>query len=118
MSERSGRPFDAGLQLERTALAWRRTCLALAAASIGAMRVHPDSLGPWSIALGAVGLVLAALVMWLAHRRYSATHHRLTAEPSHPGTETIALHLLCVSALFVLGGIALVAVILSVFPHG
>lgn len=117
MSERSDRPFDAGLQLERTALAWRRTCLALAAASIGAMRILPASLGPWSIVLGAVGLVLAAMVMWLSQRRYSTTHHRLTAEPPHPGSETIALHLLCISALFVLGGIALLAVTLNAVEH-
>ena len=63
-------PADPGLQPERTALAWRRTSLALIALSLGSARVTWQFLGPWALALAAVG---AGLGVWLAlyeGRRY------------------------------------------------
>src|SRR6185503_9375612 len=48
-------PVDAGLQAERTALAWRRTCLALLAGSLVATRILPEFFGAWSALLGVTG---------------------------------------------------------------
>lgn len=76
MSDRGG-VFDPGLQPERTALAWRRTGLALAVGSIGAIRVLPELFAPVAVAPGALGLVLAIVVLALAERRYRSTHRRL-----------------------------------------
>ena len=47
-TSRSDRPFDAGLWVERTALAWRRTALAVAVGSLAALRILPEILGLWA----------------------------------------------------------------------
>ncbi len=59
---------DGGLQPERTALAWRRTALALAVGALVSVRVLPAVLGDWTIATGLAG-VLAAVGLWTAARR-------------------------------------------------
>jgi hypothetical protein len=61
--------FDPGLQPERTALAWRRTVLALAVGAIVALRLLSPVLGVWSIAIGLTGLGLAATIWALSTRR-------------------------------------------------
>ena len=61
--------FDAGLQPERTALAWRRTVLALAVGAAVALRILQPVLGLWSIAVGVAGLVSASVMWILAGRR-------------------------------------------------
>ncbi|HQZ47452.1 MAG TPA: DUF202 domain-containing protein [Microbacteriaceae bacterium] len=61
---------DPGLQPERTELAWRRTALALALLSLVSMRLLPEAFGSgWWALVGAAGLVAAAAVWGLAHRR-------------------------------------------------
>jgi uncharacterized membrane protein YidH (DUF202 family) len=66
--------FDAGLQPERTELAWRRTALALGVGSLIALRMLPAALGnPWWTLAGAAGLLTAALLWVAARRRYVAT---------------------------------------------
>ncbi|MEQ3554660.1 DUF202 domain-containing protein [Pseudonocardia nematodicida] len=79
--------FDAGLQPERTGLAWRRTAIALAVGSLIALRVLPDAGGSaWLLLPGMVGLITAAGLLVAAERRYRQTHRRLTAElPGHVG---------------------------------
>ena len=62
--------FDIGLQPERTALAWRRTGLALLAGSLIATRVLPELLGPWAALLGFAGVIAAAILLIGIHRRY------------------------------------------------
>ena len=64
------RPFDPGLQLERSELAWRRTCLSVALTAVVAMRLLPAALhdGRWII-VGAIGTVLSAVAWMLAGRR-------------------------------------------------
>ncbi|HTN55136.1 MAG TPA: DUF202 domain-containing protein, partial [Microbacterium sp.] len=67
-----GGPLDAGLQLERTSLSWRRTALSLAVGSLVSLRLLPLWLGsPVWVAPGIVGL-LAASVLWAVSRR---RHH-------------------------------------------
>lgn len=61
--------FDPGLQLERTALAWRRTSLALAVGSGVCFRLLLPLLGPWSIVAALAGLMLTAATWILADRR-------------------------------------------------
>jgi uncharacterized membrane protein YidH (DUF202 family) len=72
---------DPGLQPERTALAWRRTCLALLAGSLVAARVLGGLLGVWGGVLG-LGGVLAAGVLFVAVERRYARHRRGMAERS------------------------------------
>ncbi|MFB7893636.1 DUF202 domain-containing protein [Microbacterium sp. NPDC056044] len=76
---RSERPFDAGLQLERTALAWRRTGLALAVGALLAVRVLPGHFGAWVLIPAGSGLVLSVVVAAHAQLRYLAVHRRLTS---------------------------------------
>jgi uncharacterized membrane protein YidH (DUF202 family) len=72
------RLFDPGLQPERTALAWRRTGLALMVASLIALRILPDNLGSWALAPSLLGLVAAITVLYLAHQRQTALNRALT----------------------------------------
>jgi uncharacterized membrane protein YidH (DUF202 family) len=73
----SDRVFDVGLQAERTALAWRRTALAIAVGAVGAVRLTAPVLGVAGILLAAVGLVQAVLVAGVAGRRYRIAHQSL-----------------------------------------
>jgi len=61
--------FDAGLQPERTELAWRRTSLAIGVGSLVALRLLPVALdAPGWAFVGLAGL-LAAAILFLASRR-------------------------------------------------
>jgi len=80
--DRHSRPFDIGLQPERTALAWRRTALALAVGALVGVRVLPAVLGAWALVPAGAGLVLALLVLVASHRRYSTQHRLLTSAAS------------------------------------
>jgi uncharacterized membrane protein YidH (DUF202 family) len=73
------RVFDAGLQAERTALAWRRTSLAMAVAAVGAGRLAAPALGAVAIALAGLGLLQALGVSITARRRYRLTHRSLVS---------------------------------------
>jgi putative membrane protein len=60
---------DAGLQPQRTELAWRRTALSLAAGSVAAGKVLEPVLGGGSWVLAGVGTGLAGVLAVVAHRR-------------------------------------------------
>lgn len=62
-------PFDPGLQLERSELAWRRTSLSFGLTSLVALRILPTVFDDvrW-VAAGAAGVLLSAL-LWAATRR-------------------------------------------------
>jgi putative membrane protein len=81
-ASRSDRPFDAGLWVERTALAWRRTALAVAVGSLIALRILPEILGSWAFIPTALGAGVAMVALGLTHRRYRRIHTILTASES------------------------------------
>lgn len=104
-------PFDPGLQPERTALAWRRTALALTLGPVAAARVLAPQLGALTAATAVLGLVVGGSLAAAARARYRRTHRALTGEgpPAHlPGG---GLLLLTATVPFV-GGIAAVALVL------
>ena len=79
MSHVPDQPFDAGLQAERTVLAWRRTALAFGLASAAATRVLATSEGRAVLGLGALGFALAVTTYLVADRRYRRVHESLHA---------------------------------------
>ncbi|HMH58515.1 MAG TPA: DUF202 domain-containing protein [Galbitalea sp.] len=72
--------FDPGMQPERTALAWRRTALAMAAGSLVALRVFPASLGLWAVVPAAIAFAISVVVFVSAHLRYRRNHRVLVAD--------------------------------------
>jgi putative membrane protein len=74
----SDRIFDEGLQVERTALAWRRTSLAMAVAAVGAGRLAAPVIGAVAVGLAGLGLLQALAVSVTARRRYVVAHRSLT----------------------------------------
>lgn len=71
--------FDKGLQPERTLLAWRRTCLSFAIASLILTRYTADAFGAAGVLLGlaAAGLAVGAYVTSsVGYRRVHASLNR------------------------------------------
>jgi hypothetical protein len=100
----SRRPlFDPGLQPERTALAWRRTALALAVGALLALRILPPVLGTWSLPAGFAGIALAGIMWVAAGRRARQTRTALLSSTRHLPDAGLLLLL----ALIVAGGAAL-----------
>ncbi|MBF4631438.1 DUF202 domain-containing protein [Clavibacter michiganensis subsp. phaseoli] len=83
------RPSDPGLQPERTALAWRRTALALVVGSLLGLRVLPTLLGSAGLVVAAAGVIAALTVLATAHRRHRRVHRILTAGSAGPGTAAL-----------------------------
>ncbi|WP_439901956.1 YidH family protein [Microbacterium azadirachtae] len=107
------RVFDPGLQPERTALAWRRTALALAGGSVVIMRILPSVIGGVALVLGFAGLVLALVVLIGSHRRYRRQHRALTS--TEPVVLRSGLPVVALTAAALLVG---VLCLLFVLLHG
>lgn len=103
------RPYDPGLQNERTALAWTRTALALLAASAIVARLALDRIGAAAMAvvLGMIPLALWGLAV--SARRYRTAQRALHDESALPDARLpVAMTLLTVliglaELLYVLG---------------
>ena len=76
------RPFDPGLQVERTSLAWTRTALALAVAGAVVARLTVDRLGVIAVVLGLVAVGSAVVLGAIA----GARHRRVVASLLNNGT--------------------------------
>ena len=75
----SERPFDPGLQPERSALAWQRTSLSIAGGSLIFGRILSTSLGLWALLPMVAGLALSAALGLKSHQRYRHHHRTLTS---------------------------------------
>lgn len=73
-------PFDPGLQVERTLLAWRRTCLSFAAAGIVAARFTAPTLGLPAVIAGLLVSGGAILAYVAAAHGYARAHRGLVEE--------------------------------------
>jgi uncharacterized membrane protein YidH (DUF202 family) len=105
--------WDAGLQPERTALAWRRTGLALGVASLLVARVLAEQSVGLALLLGAIGVAAAIATLLVVERRYRYHHRRLlAAADEHVPLAGGGLPFLCAAATLLLGSGALSAVIL------
>lgn len=69
------RVFDEGLQLERTALSWQRTLLALAVASLAVGRGLELVIGPAS---WVVAVTVTVVMFVVTRRKYLRAHRHLT----------------------------------------
>jgi len=106
--------FDPGLQPERTALAWRRTALAIGVGSLIALRVLPEALGSlvW-LTPAVLGLMFAGWLWWRADRRYRVTTQVLAADGDRaalPGGALLAVLL----AFVVAAGLLALGVVIAV----
>jgi hypothetical protein len=107
------RLFDPGLQPERTALAWRRTGLAVAVGAIAGTRVLAPALGAGAVVIGLLGLALAVLLVVGSTRRARRVQVALLQDgclASGPGGRLVAT--VCVACTGV-GIAALVAVVVA-----
>jgi len=90
--------YDDGLQAERTLLAWRRTCLSFAVASLIAARYSMHLLGMFSVVIGFVGAGLAAAAYFAAAEGYRRAHRSLHASNTS-GTSGIPIVLAAAASL-------------------
>lgn len=103
--------MDAGLQPERTLLAWRRTALALAVIGAVGIRMAVDDLGVTAVVVGAGAVIVAAVSYVSATRRYRTTHEEMAADGTPPGMGGPAL--LMVAAVASIGLLGLGFVVMT-----
>jgi uncharacterized membrane protein YidH (DUF202 family) len=80
--ERPGRVFDAGLQHERTALAWERTAISTMVAGVLLARYAAESLHWGFASVGLATVVLGAVLLVWTGRHYDDLHGPLRAGES------------------------------------
>ncbi|WP_156760631.1 DUF202 domain-containing protein [Microbacterium karelineae] len=100
--------FDPGLQPERTLLAWRRTCLAFALASLIGARFTIDALGVFAVVVGILGAGLAAAAYFAAAFGYQRAQRALHA---HGGSGTTGMPIALATGAALLVGLACAAFI-------
>jgi uncharacterized membrane protein YidH (DUF202 family) len=82
MDRKSG---DTGLQVERTALAWLRTGLAIVVVALVAFRFTAHHSLPLALGVAAVIAPLGLVAIWLAWRRYRTSAASLATGKPLPG---------------------------------
>ncbi|MFC3690072.1 DUF202 domain-containing protein [Aquipuribacter hungaricus] len=87
----TGHLLDAGLQPERTRLAWRRTTLAVLTGAALSARLLPEVLGPAGMVLALVALAGAGALAVLADRRSRQVVRALRDGGPPPGAGALAL---------------------------
>jgi uncharacterized membrane protein YidH (DUF202 family) len=102
---------ERGLQPERTALAWRRTGLALVTGTAAGLRTLPAAFGPWSTLAASALCVLAATAVATSHLRYRWHEHALSPTGLHGTLPTGALAGLVATTATFLAVLALVTTI-------
>jgi putative membrane protein len=99
--------WQGGMQMERTALAWRRTTLNMLAASVVALRVgglYDDLL---AMALASASLLICSALAWRSRSRYRKLSAELAGGGPHQlllpgGWAAAGIVLLALSALLLL----------------
>lgn len=99
--------WDAGLQPERTRLAWRRTTLTLVVGGLVGGRALGDASGPLGLATAVVALGVAGLLGVLARRRTRRVAAVLEAGGSLPGAGLLLVVAALPAACALLGGAGL-----------
>ncbi|WP_104088026.1 DUF202 domain-containing protein [Cryobacterium sp. N19] len=104
------RPFDVGLQAERTLLAWQRTVLSLAVGCAVAIRLTVPAIGLGGAVAGMAGLGLAIAAYLGIARRYRATHNALRSDATLRGVSAWPLVAVAASTV-ALGTLAAVFIV-------
>lgn len=104
--------FDPGLQPERTGLAWQRTCLAVLAGSLAALKVLPPVLGPWSLLLGLAGVIETLALLALVRHRYLRRNRILTSTDGPPGPVASGRLITALALTTLIAGLVSLAVVL------
>lgn len=108
--ERPAQVFDAGLQQERTALAWERTSIASMVSGVLLARYSAAELHVAVAAIGVLQVVLGAGLLIWAGAHYDELHGPLRAgdSPVHPlATRIVGLASVCFSGAALLVAIAI-----------
>lgn len=109
--QRAAVMLDAGLQPERTQLAWRRTVLALLVEGVVALRVLPPALGEWGVALGVGGTVAGLILAVAATQRAVSVAAALRTARSLPPLGALLATVAAVVSLGAAAGLAAVTVV-------
>ena len=113
MNGTSGRVFDTGLQAERTALAWRRTALAMAVSAVGAGRLAAPVLGPLALVVAGLGLLQAVVLAGASWRRYRTVHGSLVVHGTLAMVRGTGLRIATLAASGALVGLLALAFVLA-----
>ncbi|MGY1714800.1 DUF202 domain-containing protein [Geodermatophilus sp. SYSU D01106] len=113
MSTVPGPVPDGGLQAERTALAWRRTALAMAVAAVGAGRLAAPVLGALALVLAGAGLLQAVAAGAGARRRHREVRASLLTRGDLSGVPGGGLPVAALAAAGVLTGLLALAFVLG-----
>jgi len=102
--------WDAGLQPERTSLAWQRTALAFFGLGLAVPKLAWTALGAWSILPAGVVVVGALALFVVGQRRYRRTHDALTGDSGYRHDGRLPLLATLVGILLAVVALILVAV--------
>lgn len=94
----TGHQLDAGLQPERTTLAWQRTVLSLTVASAVSLRLLVPPLGVWGVAIGVGGTFAGLGLAVLARRRGARVAAALRTGTPMPDAGLMLAFVACTTA--------------------